>query len=112
MHKVDDETLKAAREFLLRLKKKYTVHGAILYGSRARGDHSPSSDADLAVLIDRGGKEYIDIVFDMSDIAEDLLIEMGVDLSPLPLTLDEWNSPKKYSNPDLLRNIAKEGVAI
>jgi predicted nucleotidyltransferase len=33
------------------LEGKYPVREAILFGSRARGDHRPDSDADIAVIL-------------------------------------------------------------
>ena len=39
-----------------------------------------------------------------------LLLETGINISPLPVWLDEWEHPEAYSNPSLLKNIANEGV--
>lgn len=46
----------------------------------------------------------------MSDVAFDVLLETGINISPLPVWLDEWEHPETYSNPSLLHNIAREGV--
>lgn len=48
---IDAETERAARAFLGRLEGKYPVIEGILYGSRARGDFAPGSDADIAVVL-------------------------------------------------------------
>jgi predicted nucleotidyltransferase len=48
---LDAETERAVRVFRRRLEGKYPVIEVILYGSRARGDHKPDSDADLAVIL-------------------------------------------------------------
>jgi hypothetical protein len=48
----------------------------------------------------------------MADVAFDVLLETGVLISPLPVWTDEWAHPETYSNPSLLRNIAREGVRV
>jgi hypothetical protein len=45
----------------------------------------------------------------MADVAFDVLLETGINITPLPVWLDEWEHPKTSSNPALLRNIAREG---
>lgn len=50
-HHLDAETERAARIFLARLARQCNVAGAIVFGSRARGDARPESDADVAVLL-------------------------------------------------------------
>lgn len=51
MDRIDPHTAAAVREFLAHIGDRYDVAEAILYGSRARGTHSPDSDADVAVLL-------------------------------------------------------------
>jgi hypothetical protein len=48
----------------------------------------------------------------MSDVAFDVLLETGINISPLPIWIDEWEHPENYSNPDLLMNIATDGVQL
>ena len=42
----------------------------------------------------------------------DVLLDTGISISPLPVWLDEWEQPERYSNPALLRNIARDGVRL
>jgi hypothetical protein len=44
-----------------------------------------------------------------ADVAFDVLQETGINISPLPVWLDEWEHPENDSNPALLQNIASEG---
>ena len=46
----------------------------------------------------------------MADVAFDVRLETGINISPLPVWLDEWEHPQNYSNPALLKNIASEGI--
>ena len=112
MGQIDSTTEHAVRQFLKRLEGQYDAVGAVLFGSRARGSHRPDSDADLAVLLRGEHQRFLPTKLAMSDIAFDVLLETGINISPLPVWLDEWEHPETYSNPALLQNIAKEGVRL
>lgn len=40
------------------------------------------------------------------------MLETGIRVQPLPIWEDEWAHPENYSNPALLRNIAREEVRL
>lgn len=107
---IDIETGQAVRLFLGRLAGNYDVAGAILFGSRARRTHRPDSDADVAVILRGEHQRFLRTKLAMSDVAFDVLLETGINISPMPVWLDEWEHPEAYSNPRLLRNIAREGI--
>jgi uncharacterized protein len=109
---VDPATEHASRLFLQGLDARYDLAGAILYGSRARNDHQADSDADLAILL-RGPKQrFLPVKLTMADVAFDVMLETGVNISPLPIWLEEWDTPQDYANPELLQNIRAEGIAL
>lgn len=91
---------------------RYDMAGAILYGSRARGTHRPDSDADVAVLLKGEHLRTLTTTLAMADVAYDVLLDTGINISPLPVWLDEWEHPENSSNPALLRNIAREGIRL
>lgn len=109
---IDADTARAASEFVERVAAQYSVSGAILFGSRARGNYRPDSDADIAVLLrgDRG--KFVDTKLAMADIAYDVLLETGVHIQPLPIWEEEWEHPESYSNPRLLQSINREGIRL
>ncbi len=112
-HRIDHETEKAIRSFLTLLASHYNnIAGAIIYGSRARGTHRPDSDADVAVLLRGEHQRVLPTTLAMADIAYDVLLETGINISPLPVWLDQWEHPENYTNPALLHNIAREGVRL
>src|SRR5260364_464187 len=91
---------------------RFDIAGAIVYGSRARGTHRPESDADVAVLLKGERQRFLKTALAMSDVAFDALLETGINISPLPVWLDEWEHPENYTNPALLQNIAREGIRL
>jgi predicted nucleotidyltransferase len=109
---VDDATKKAAIAFVGRVSARYPVSRVILFGSRARGDFSSGSDADIAVLLNGRPTGFLDTKLSMADVAYDVLLETGVRIQPLPIWQEEWEHPESYSNPHLLRNIEREGVVL
>lgn len=110
--RVDPQTETAAQRFIELVASRYAIAGAILFGSRARGTHQPDSDADLAVILSRESLPRMPIALAMADVAYEVLLETGVNISPLPVLLDEWERPERFPNPDLLANIAREGVRL
>lgn len=109
---IDHDTEEAVRRFLTLIAGRYDMAGAIVFGSRARGTHRPDSDADVAVLLSGEHQRFLTTKLAMSDVAFDVLLETGINISPLPIWLDEWEHPENYSNPALLQNIASEGFRL
>lgn len=112
MNCIDQETENAVRRFLVLIAPQYDTAGAIVYGSRARGTHRPDSDADVAVLLRGEHQRILKTTLTMADAAFDVLLDTGINITPLPVWLDEWEHPENHSNPALLENIAKEGVRL
>jgi predicted nucleotidyltransferase len=112
MNRIDHDTEEAVRRFLALIADRYDMAGAIVYGSRTRGTHRPDSDADVAVLLRGEHQKLLKTTLAMADLAYDVLLETGINISPLPVWLDEWEHPENYSNPALLHNIAGEGVRL
>jgi len=90
----------------------FPVNRALMFGSRARGDYSAESDVDLAILMAEPSGDFFDIKLKMDDVAYDVLLETGIRIQPLPIWQDEWQHPEQYSNPYLIKNIQREGVAL
>jgi predicted nucleotidyltransferase len=82
------------------------VEQVILYGSRARGDAGPNSDYDLAVVL-RGYRGGWTEVESLADLQWDLLVELGADLSALPLSKHDFEGGSA-----LVSEIRRDGVAL
>jgi uncharacterized protein len=55
----------------------------VLYGSRARGDHRPDSDYDIAVFI-KGPESFYDESGRLAAITTDILLDTGAVISATP----------------------------
>ncbi len=109
---LDAETERAARVFMQRIEGKYPAIEGLVYGSRARGDHKPDSDTDLAVILKGERGDRYKVSSDMAGIAFDVMLETGVLVSPLPLWEEEFLQPERFSNPALIENIKREGLRL
>ena len=63
----------------------------ILYGSYARGDNTPESDIDIMVLVNMDDDEIKNVRGEISDRAFDLIIQYGVDISPIVINATHFN---------------------
>ena len=82
----------------------------ILFGSRARGDNAPDSDADVAVVL-RGpiGNRW-SVKRQIIEETYPLLLATGLYIQPWPISEGELKRPGRSPRPGLLRNIVREGV--
>lgn len=83
-----------------------------MFGSRARGTHRVDSDADVVVLLEGEHARLVPTKMAMANLAFDVLMETGINISPLPIWMDQWDHPERFSNPALLENIAREGIRL
>lgn len=111
-NRLDHQTEQAVRRFLALIVDRFDTAGAVIYGSRARGTHRPDSDVDVAVLLRGEHQRVLTTTLAMADVAYDVLLETGVNVSPLPVWLDQWQDPQRFSNPTLLREILRDGVEL
>jgi len=103
---------KAAQVFLRHLGSAYEVDRLILFGSRARGDHRPDSDLDLAVVLKGDRRDFIGTKLDMAGIAFDVLMETGLLVQAFPLWADDLEHPERFINPSVIQNIVHDGVRL
>ncbi|MBK1650464.1 nucleotidyltransferase domain-containing protein [Rhabdochromatium marinum] len=105
----------AARIFLQRVRERYDLSDAWLFGSQARQTAGGDSDADIAVLL-RGARgapgARVDAAVNMAGIAFDVMLETGVLIDPLLLWEDEWAHPERFENPALIANIHRDGMRL
>lgn len=97
---MDDGLKDRCREKIIKvLSSNPAVEKAVLFGSRALGTHSPTSDIDLALF---GETLTLDDLSDLSQKMERLSIPQRVDL----LLFD------RIENPKLREHIQTQGIAL
>lgn len=109
---VDPATVQAARRFLDAASRRFAVRQAWLFGSRARGDARPDSDADIAILLDGPEGAFVPTKLDLDDLAYDVLLETGIHIQPLPLWPAQWDDPSRFVNPALVRAVKRDGIPL
>jgi predicted nucleotidyltransferase len=84
---------------------------AFLYGSRARGDYRPESDADLALVLADRGDDW-QLLWDLSGLAFSVFLETGIMIQPVPISSADWAHPERFARPSFLRNVSREGIPL
>ena len=110
--RLDPATERAGRAFVRHIDGVYVVSKAIVYGSRARGDHRADSDVDLAVVLQGCCGDRTKAALEMAGIAVDVLLETGLLVQALPFWASEFEHPESFANPALIHNIEREGLRL
>ena len=111
---MDSETLTALQDFKRRLEARFgdKLNSVYLFGSRARGDHRPDSDADVAVVLNEKVEGVLTYLDELSEDAISVLLERGLYIEPWPLDAGALKEPDRYWAPTLSRAVLREGIAI
>ena len=106
MNPQEKEILKEFRE---KVTERFPSSQVILFGSRARGDAGPQSDADVVVILKNAPSEE-DEDF-ISDSAWETGYPYGLVIVPVVFSLEEWESgPERFSL--LVKAVQTEGVPL
>ena len=111
---VAEDTLDLVREFKRRVELRFgdRIRAVYLFGSRARGDHSPESDADAAVVFSGSVQRPFPLISQMVDDAYDLLLERGIYISPKAFAANSLTAPDTHPSPDLARTVLRDGIRV
>jgi predicted nucleotidyltransferase len=104
--------LPGLKAFVDEASKRFPVKAALLFGSRARGDHRPDSDVDVALILPGSRTAYFSTKMDLSDIAFDVMLQTGVLVQAWPFWESEWDDPATHPNPRIVENLKREGIRI
>jgi uncharacterized protein (UPF0332 family)/predicted nucleotidyltransferase len=81
-----------------------------LFGSRARGDHEPDSDVDVAVVLDRAMPRPFDVTREILEDTYDLLLETGYYIQPWPLEKGSLDDPASHPYPQISHAVLRDGT--
>lgn len=106
----DAEVAQALVRFATEVRGHYgeRLKGLYLFGSRARGDHTPESDADVAVVL-RDGWEFWDEKRALVSIVHDILIDTGAEIQAWPIADSGWSDPESHRDVELIRAMRRDG---
>jgi predicted nucleotidyltransferase len=111
MKVLDPETEGAVRAFLAQLPEDLRVERAILYGSRARGEGRPDSDADVALIVAEGADDW-ETAGQLAELAYYVFLDTGILIQPVPIAKSSWTHPERFPRPGFLRNVARDGIVL
>jgi len=80
----------------------------LIFGSRARGDARPDSDADIAVILEDGDWHFWTEKMALAGLAYDVLLEHDLYVQPWPFPRTAWNSPATHPKRRLIEDIRKD----
>lgn len=81
------------------------------YGSRARGEHRPDSDADVAIFLDEA-PDPIGEQFDLIERGYDILLDTGINIQPWVFTKSSLTDPDRHRASHLVKTIKREGIRL
>ena len=111
---MDAETKAALEDFKSRLQTQFgdKLKAVYLFGSRARGDHRPDSDADVAVILDHEIINVTDFSKELVYVAYNIFSEYGIYVQPWALQHGALEHPENFRAAKLSQTVLKYGIAI
>jgi uncharacterized protein len=112
--RIEPEIAALLAELKRRLERRFGERFVALYlfGSRARGDHEPDSDVDVAVILDQKLPDSFDVSREILEDTYDLLLETGFYIQPWPLEKGSLDDPPAHPDPRISRAIQRDGIRI
>jgi predicted nucleotidyltransferase len=101
----DDAVLGRFRAALERLYGE-RLERVVLYGSRARGDHRPDSDYDIAVFIESPGTFYEENRR-LAALTTQIFLETNADISAIPFRAGAYRERTGF-----MRELREDGIDI
>jgi predicted nucleotidyltransferase len=111
---VDWATQELIRAVKSRLEALYgaRLKGLILFGSRARGDFTEASDADLAIVLEPPIGRPFAVKCEVIDATYDLFLDSCILIQPWPLCEQWLTDPEASPYPHLVGAILREGIRV
>lgn len=106
----DEQVELGLRRFVEGVRGRYggDLRGVFLFGSRARGDHRPDSDADVAVVLADGDWSEVAESVEMANETFAILLDHALDIQPRAIAESHWRDPNLDKEPLLVRNIVAD----
>jgi predicted nucleotidyltransferase len=104
----------ALQEYVAAVRGHYgaRVVDVLLFGSRARGDARPDSDADVAVILQDGDWDFWEEKWTLAGLAYDILLDRGLFIQPWPIPRSAWELPATHQRRALIEEVKKDGLPL
>ena len=108
------EERKALDDFVAAVRQHYgpRLVDILVFGSRARRDHHPDSDADIAVILKDGDWEFWDEQMNLAGLAYDILLDHGLFIQPWPIGLTAWEAPASSPKQRFIETIRRDARSL
>ena len=84
----------------------------MVFGSRGRGDASPDSDVDLAIILEDGDWTRWLEKRQLVDLVHDALVQDGLYIQAWPIRKSAWKDPSTHPNPRFIRSIRRDAKPV
>lgn len=110
---IDPATKAALQDFKQSLRNRYGAHlkVVLLFGSRARGEFSPDSDADVAVFVDEV-RDPLQEQLDLIDETFQIVLSRGIHIQPWVFEEGSLKHPNRYRAGHLVKALIREGIPV
>jgi predicted nucleotidyltransferase len=114
VRQMDSQSEAVAQEVKAALAQAYGDRLAALYvfGSRARGDHRPDSDLDLAVILRNASPSLASVDDALLEVTYPIEIKRGVHIQAWALAADDAGQPSTAYRSRLAETIRREGILL
>jgi len=111
---IDPETLLVARQLKTALQGRFggRLAGLYLFGSRARQDHRPDSDLDIAVLLHDPAMPLTSADDELLDVTYPIEIARGLHIQAWALPANALTADRSTSRRRLIDTVRREGIAL
>ena len=111
----DDETVnRAIQDYARAVREAYgaRVKGIYLFGSRARGDHTPESDADVAVVLDDADWNFWKEKLRLANLSYPMIVDSGAHVQGWPVGERDWVDDNPKESPELFLAMRRDARPI
>jgi len=114
VRQMDSQSEAVALEVKAALAHAYGDRLAALYvfGSRARGDHQPDSDLDLAVILRNVPSSLASVDDALLDVTYSIEIDHAVHIQAWALAADDAGQPSTAFRSRLAETVRREGILL